>query len=83
VSDVALLSLFAGSVILVMAGVIGALLRPVHHLTNALIAEDAHELRMLEAVPTRPAMHVPFIRNKPAPFDDENDDELVPLGLGG
>ena len=82
-SDVAVLTVFAGTAIMVLAGVIGALLRTVRHLTNAVIAEDAHELRMLDAVPAKPAINIPFVRNKPAPFPDEDDDELVPLGLGG
>lgn len=82
-SDVAILTVFAATAILVLASVIGALLRTVRHLTNAIIANDAHELRMLEAVPPKPALNIPFVRNKPAPYPDEDDDDLVPLGLGG
>lgn len=82
-TDAVVVAALAGLVIVVLAGVIRSLLATVKSLTNALVAEDAHELRMLEAVPQpRPAMNIPFVGNKPAPIEDD-DDDLLPLGLSG
>ena len=83
-SDVAYVALTLLTVIVVQFGVIRALLASNKSLTNAVVAEDAHELRMLESSTqlSRPALNIPFVRNKPVPYD-EDDDDLLPLGLSG
>lgn len=82
-SDVAILATFAGLVVLALAYVIRSLLAANKVLTHALVAQNATELTILERA-DRPALRVPFVGGRPSPiFNEDDDDEILPMGLAG
>lgn len=73
----------AGIVIVVLASVIGSLLKSNKALTRALIARNAHELVVLDQsqAATEPAPVRPWPSRQPRNDDDSYDNDPIPLGL--